>query len=195
MSKLSRHLFRRFPVLFFAGVVAFLAPLLSIAVFAQNNDAPPSIKVTSRDDKDDQSSSIGEMVVKQQITRRKKEHDELLKRGEEVLKLSEELETSIAENETLTAQDLTKLQTLEKAVSKIRSDLGGDDDDEKFLDDSNGKETTARQNIASAFRYLRESTKKLVDELKRTSRFSVSAAAIQTSNAVIRFARFLRLKK
>ncbi len=196
MTKLLRFVLASYPVSVLGGLIFFIVPLFSISAFGQN-ESPQPLKTANRGDKDEQSSSsLGEMIIKQQISRRKKDHDELLKRGDEVLKLSEDLERSFAENETFSAQDISKLQTLEKAVSKIRSDLGGDDDDdEKFLDDNSSKETTARQNIVSAFRFLQESTKKLVDELKRTSRFSISAAAIQTSNTVIRFARFLRLKQ
>ena len=42
---------------------------------------------------------------------------------------------------------------------------------------------------------LKTSTAKLVDELKKTTRFSLSATAIQTSNAVLTVARFMRIRK
>jgi hypothetical protein len=34
-----------------------------------------------------------------------------------------------------------------------------------------------------------------VDELKKTTRFSISAIAIQSSNTVLKLVRFLRLRK
>lgn len=176
--------------------VAILVCVFSEGARSQQNEPPLSEKLPTRNsnNKDTELNSVGEMVVKQQISRRRKEHEELLKNGEEALKLSEQLESSLTENETLNSQDIIKLQSLEKIVSKIRKDLGGDDD-EDILEDSSSKENSARHSIASAFKFLRESTKSLVDELKRGSRFSISALAIQTSNSVIRFARFLRLKK
>ena len=116
-----------------------------------------------------------------------------MKRGDDALKLSEELENSFEKSDTLTTKDLEKLQELEKVVGKIRSELGGNDDDED--DDSSGPENNAKQSTAGAFKFLRDSTIKLVDELKKTTRFSISAAAIQSSNTVLRIARFLRLKK
>jgi hypothetical protein len=35
----------------------------------------------------------------------------------------------------------------------------------------------------------------LFDELKKTTRFTISAAAIQSANAVVKLARFLRISK
>jgi hypothetical protein len=177
-----------------AILVAFCVLLVPDLVFSQVQPEFPTVKPEIRPTRDPADGvTIGEMVVKQQITRRRKEHDELIKRGEEALKLSEDLETSIAGKETLGSQDLEKLQSLEKVVSRIRKDLGGDDEDD--IEDSSSKENSARQSIGAALRFLKDSTRTLVDELKRTSRFSISAIAIQTSNSVIRFARFLRLRK
>lgn len=178
------------------AVVLALALLLipGVQSFAQiKPDFPPgrSDERGSRDS--DEAKTIGEMVMKQQITRRRKEHEELIKRGEEALKLSEELESSISTKEALTPANVEKLESLEKLVGRIRKDLGGDD--EEAIAEPSVKEKSARQSISSALRFLKESTRTLVDELKRTSRFSISAIAIQTSNSVIRFARFLRLKK
>ena len=81
------------------------------------------------------------------------------------------------------------LDRLEKLASKIRDDLGGDGDgDDRFTADE-----TPPADVRQGFIALKDSTEKLVKELKRTSRFTISAAAIQTSNAVIKFARFLRI--
>jgi hypothetical protein len=173
--------------------------LLSAFVFtavgiAQTN-TPPKSKLSMKDDRDDdQPPSVGEMVEKQRILRQKKEYGEMLKRGDEALKLSEELETSFNESESLSPKDLERLAALEKVVGKIRGDLGGGDDDDK-LEDSTGPENNARRDVVSAFKFLRSSTVRLVDELKKSSRFSISVAAVESSNAVIRIARFLRLKK
>lgn len=173
--------------------------LLCASVFAAvataQTNTPPKSKLTIKDDRDDeQTPSIGEMVEKQRILRQKKEFGEMLKRGDEALKLSEELETSFNETENLSPRDLEKLAALEKVVGKIRNDLGGGDDDDK-LEDSTVPENNARRDVVSAFKFLRSSTVRLVDELKKSSRFSISVAAVESSNAVIRIVRFLRLKK
>jgi hypothetical protein len=49
--------------------------------------------------------------------------------------------------------------------------------------------------IEEAFRYLQSTTVKLVDELKKTTRFSISVIAIQSSNNVLKVIKFLRLRK
>ncbi len=135
------------------------------------------------------SNSIREMVEKQRAAKRKKEHEEMLKRGEEAMELIGQLNTSFETAGGLTKDDREKLDRLEKLASKIRDDLGGDGDgDDRFT-----AEETPPADVRQGFIALKESTEKLVKELKRTSRFTISAAAIQTSNAVIKFARFLRI--
>ena len=170
---------------------------LTVDILAQQpSTTPPKSKLSIKEERDDDTPpSVSEMVEKQRILRQKKEYDEMLKRGEEALKLSEELEESFNDRETISNVDLQKLEALEKVVGKIRDELGGDDDDDGMLKDSTASENNARRDAVSAFKYLRDSTVKLVDELKKSSRFSISVAAIESSNAVIRIARFLRLKK
>jgi hypothetical protein len=180
------------------GLTALLVSIFFLKdnIFAQQPSTPPKSKLTIREDREDQTPpSVGEMVEKQRILRQKKEHEEMLKRGDAALKLSEELEESFNEGTGLSTQDLEKLAALEKVVGKIRDELGGDDDDDKALADGSGPENNARRDVVSAFRFLRDSTVKLVDELKKSSRFSISVAAVESSNAVIRIARFLRLRK
>ncbi len=184
-------------------VSTIFASLLTCVVFLtvdilaqQPSTTPPKSKLSIKEERDDDTPpSVSEMVEKQRILRQKKEYDEMLKRGEEALKLSEELEESFNDRETISNADLQKLEALEKVVGKIRDELGGDDDDDGMLKDSTASENSARRDAVSAFKYLRDSTVKLVDELKKSSRFSISVAAIESSNAVIRIARFLRLKK
>lgn len=194
---------QQFSRTFFLAVrrVASICVLLLCFAFVITGQSPsntPPIRIPSADDrKDPETQTIDDLVVKQQITRRKKEYDEMLKRGEDALKLSEDLETSVESKDSFSTSDFQKLQELEKVVSKIRDDLGGDDEGDKFdvASEADSSETDARRDVLSAVKFLRTSTVKLVDELKRSTRFSISVAAIQTSNAVIRFARFLRLKK
>ena len=174
-----------------------ISAFIFAAVAAGQTNTPTKPRLTVKEDRDDQTPpSVGEMVEKQRILRQKKEHDEMMKRGDEALKLSEELEESFHEGAGFSQKDLQKLESLEKVVGKIRDELGGDDDDKNdVLEDSTGPENNARRDVVSAFKFLRDSTVKLVDELKKSSRFSISVAAVESSNAVIRIARFLRLKK
>jgi hypothetical protein len=171
-------------------VLAFAAP-----AFSQSENAPVVRDPRSDDQKDPEATTIREMAVKQQISRRKKEHEELLKQGDEALRLADELESSFDKNQSFSGGDLQKLQELEKLANKIRQELGGSDENDSDEISADSSENRARSSVGSAFAFLRDSTVKLVNELKKSTRFSISVAAIQASNSVVKFARFLRLKK
>lgn len=135
------------------------------------------------------STSVREMVQKQRAAKMRKEHEEMLKRGEEAMELVGELDQSIESTGGLTKADREKLERLEKLASRIRKDLGGDSDGTDRFEAEEKPPVDVRQGFIA----LKESTEKLVKEINRTSRFTISAAAIQTSNAVIKFARFLKI--
>ncbi len=141
--------------------------------------------------KEEVPQGVKENLAKMCIEKQKKEYSEMLKRGEEALKLTGELEKAFAVNNSLSIEDRKKLERLEKIVKKIRSDLGGDDD---------GKEIEANENdspisMSNAFNVLKESTVKLCDELKKTTRYTISAAAIHSSNLLLKVVKFLRFGK
>ena len=110
----------------------------------------------------------------------------MIKRGEEALALSEKLEKSMLANNEVTAKDAKDLKALEKIVSKILDEMGGDDDESEKLETPNS--------FQDAVKFLRNATVELADELHKTTRFSISVAAIQTSNSVLRVIKFLRFK-
>lgn len=130
-----------------------------------------------------------EMIVKQCIKNQQKEYKELLSNGEEAAKLSTELEQSFEKSPDLTAADQKKLDRVEKLLKKIRSSLGANSDDEALPGDD--KPLT----VKAAFSALSESATGLLAELKKTTRYSVSVVAIQSSNAVIRLVKFIRFGK
>lgn len=132
---------------------------------------------------------VKDMLAKQQSEREKKEHEELLRRADTALELADELNEAFQRASVLSAADAKKLAELEKVVKKIRDDLGGDDDEEGEKEAENRP-----RDVKSAFIALRKSTLQLVDEVKKTTRFSISAAAIQSSNTVLRLVRFLRFR-
>lgn len=136
------------------------------------------------------------MIAKMRAERDKKDHKEMLDRGEEALRLASQLEEAFEKNRTLTPEDKTRLASLETVVEKIRKELGGDDDGE--VEDLNlGKPVNEEKpsTMEEAFKFLQSTTLKLVDELKKTTRFSISAIAIQSSNSVLKIVKFLRLRK
>lgn len=141
--------------------------------------------------RDDDSRILKEMLAKQQTAREKKEYEQLLSRGRAAVKLSQDLARSLEKKSTLTEIERKQLEDFEKLVAKIRDDLGGDDDGETNISEKDAKPP---KDVREGVLYLKRSTENLLGELKRSTRFSVSIAAIESSNTLIRLARFLRLR-
>ncbi len=174
---------------------ALFSGLAGIA-YAQS-DFPDASSRSGRRQRDEKPRGIDEMLAKQKAERDRKEHEALLERGEEALRLANQLETSFARNRAISQQDKNRLESLEKVVTKIRKELGGGDDNGES-DDSGYVQSVSEarpSTMEEAFEYLRSTTVKLVDELKKTTRFSISVVAIQSSNTVLKLVKFLRIKK
>lgn len=140
---------------------------------------------------EDLPKNVRETREKMRISQEEKEYNEMMERAAEALRLSERVARSFDVNGRLSDTDLANIESFEKNVKKIRSELGGDDDEKKVDDVLGEKKLT----VADAVGALKDTTATLFAELKKTSRFSVSAASIETSNAAIKIARFLRLGK
>ena len=137
--------------------------------------------------REEDAKIVKEMLAKAQSEREKKEHKELLDRADAALELSDELEKVFDQRHHVAADD-KRLVELEKVVKKIRDDLGGDEEDEDEADATD----EGPKDVKDAFLALRKSTLQLVDEVKKTTRFSISVAAIRSSNSVLKLVRFLR---
>ena len=72
-----------------------------------------------------------------------------------------------------------------KAYSVDKEDDESDDDDDKDKPSS----------MSEAIQALQKNTTALLDEIKKTTRHSISAAAIQSSNTVLKIVKFLRFGK
>ncbi len=161
--------------------LVFIAAAAGTAVSAQRD---PFDRDRQREEEE---KIVKEMLAKQQSEREKKEHEELLKRADTALELSDELEKAFEEGHQVAGDD-KRLAELEKVVKKIRDDMGGDDDKE----DNEEAVKDRPRDVKDAFLALRKSTLQLVDEVKRTTRYSISVAAIRSSNNVLKLVRFLR---
>ncbi len=137
---------------------------------------------------------VRDMLAKQRVAKEKRDHEELLRKGDAAVKLSGDIESSFNKDSHLSPASLAKLADLEKLVLKIRKDLGGRGDDQENAEDVE-EEGSEPSTLAGALKTLHEKTALLVEELKRSTRFTVSGLAIRTSNAVIRTTRVLRLFK
>ena len=167
--------------------------LCSAAAFAQEADDNNPYS-TKRDP--DQPKSFKEMMQKMRIDQEKKDYEEMLDRGEQAVKISEQLEQAFVKSSTIARSDREKLDDLEKLVKKIRGELGGGDDGDADTEaDGSTDDDPTPKSAADGFKALQTLTGKLVDELKKTSRFGISAVAIQSSNAVLKVVRFLKFSK
>lgn len=163
---------------------------------AQSSNNEDSL-IPDRRQRDDQPKNVKEYLAKQRAEKAKKDHEELLKRGDELVVLTEQLEAAFEKTNGLSGTDREKLESLEKLVTRIRKGLGGGDEEIDNDEPPTATRVAERQpsTLREAFDALKERTSKLVDELKKTTRFTVSALAIQSSNSVLKIVRFLRLRK
>jgi len=168
--------------LFYIFLLIFI---VVVSVEGQSNARDASGRTAA--EKEDLPKTIKESLAKSRIEKEKKEYAELLGRGEEALKLSEELEKSFKQNSKLSAEDQKKLDRLEKLAKKIRNELGGDGEEIELEDNPS--------TIKNALETLQSKTVTLFTELKKATRYSVSVIAIQSSNALIKTVRFLRFNK
>src|SRR5439155_21100625 len=130
-------------------VLAVFAALGSIAALGQSADTAKS--GFPGPDKEDRPVGVKEMFVKMRIEKDKKDHEEMIARGEEVLKIAEQIDKSYAANARLSDEDRTKLATIEDDLKKIRNELGGKSDDEPL----NGSRDDANSVFASAYNDFR----------------------------------------
>jgi hypothetical protein len=180
----------------FAFLLVFAAGffLLTADAAAQSADGrSPMLPGRQGEEDDNKPRGFKETLEKLRIEKEKKEFDEMIGRGEEAVRISEELEKSFARQGRLETAEMNKVLAVEKLVKKIRSELGGADGEDDG-DDQPGA-ITQQSERGEMVKSLRATTLKLLDELKKTSRFTVSAAAIQTSNAVLKVARFLKITR
>jgi seryl-tRNA synthetase len=133
----------------------------------------------------DLPNGIKETLAKSRIKRAEKEYQQLLERGEEAAKLGEEISKMLENGQRFTAADKKKLDRLEKLVKRIRTDLGGRDEDK---DSENDKPL----NFAGVIKNIQEDTANLLSEIKKIGRHTVSVVAIENSNSVLKLIRFLR---
>lgn len=172
------------------AAVLFSAAVLSVG--AQDNSGS-----RNNSEPEDLPKGIKETLVKNRIDREKKDFQELLERGAEAAKLSEEVDKSFVLNKTLTLEDKRKLERLEKISKKIREELGASGDEADYYSDEKVTDfnSVKLSDTSDAIGKLKSVSSKLAEELKKTSRYTISTVAIQSSNAVLRIVRFIRTGK
>ena len=130
-------------------------------------------------------TNIQESLAKGRIKRAEKEYQELLERGEEAARLGEEIGKALESGQKLSTADKKKLERLERLVKRIRTDLGGQDDDQR-------EEKDRPLTVASVVKNIQEDTASLLSEIKKIGRHTISVIAIESSNSLLKLIKFLR---
>ena len=168
-----------------------LVMLFCLTAFSQMPDASTR---SGKPQPEELPKNIKETLAKQRIAQEKKDYEELLERSQQAVKLSEELEKSFTTSNQISSEDQKKLDRLEKLIKKIRNDLGGDDDDgESDIKEKN--KVNQPTTVENAFKTIQSNAAQLFSEIKKSTRYSVSVVAIQTSNALLRLVKFIRFGK
>lgn len=172
------------------AILIFVAA--SVDVYAQRtgisksnaNDASKQNSYDRNNNEPELSESMIETRHRWKVREEEKEHKEMVERGESAARLGEELKKSFADNNRLLANDAAKLDELEKLLKKIRKNMGGDDDDTV----SEAKPAT----LADALAKLAENGVVLQEELKTSTRYEISASAIEKANEMLELIALIR---
>lgn len=159
---------------FAALLCGFVILLTSAASIRAQADAEDSLVPGRR--KDDPPKGIQESLSKLRIEKEKKDFNEMLQRGDDALKLAEQLKAGADDQQE-------QISSIGKLVKKVRDELGA----EGSIDAKDGSPQTR----ADAVKALKLAAASLSEELKKCTRFTVSASAINRANEVLRLVKFL----
>ncbi|MFL6255299.1 MAG: hypothetical protein ACJ74T_09760 [Pyrinomonadaceae bacterium] len=135
----------------------------------------------------DFGSPEAEMMRRAEIRREEETHKEMVERAGEAAQLGDQLLASYKKNNSLTRDDVKRLERLEKLARKIRGGAGASDDDEELSDPPG--------HIEDAVTRLAKLTGELKESVSKTSRLVISANVIERSNEMIELIRHIRTIK
>ena len=135
--------------------------------------------------KEDLPTGIKETLAKARLKTEEKEYGELLERAEQAAKLGEELKLVFEKNQRLDSEDFKKIESLEKLVKRIRRDLGGKSDSEKA-------DNYQMPSLRNAFSEIQNIALDLSQELKKSTRYTVSVKAVENSNELLMLMQYIK---
>ena len=160
---------RYFPVL----LILFIVLGAVAYVPAQEDDS----MFPGRARKEDPPHGLEEALTKLRIDKEKKEFNEMVKRGDDAAKLANDLK------EASGLDQREQITSIGKLVKKIRDELGG----ESEKDD----EVTDPSSEADAIKSLKAEVNALAEDLRKATRFTISADAIDRTNTITRLIKYL----
>lgn len=167
----------------FSFILVFVFLTLTFGATVSLAQADASTRSGRPRAEEDLPTGIKETLAKARLKNEEKEYNEMLERAAEAAKLGAELKRDFERNQRLTSDDLKKIDSLEKLVKRIRRDLGGKSGEDEEVDVTN---------LENAFTEIENAARELSEELKVSTRYSVSVKAIENSNALLVLMQFVR---
>jgi hypothetical protein len=127
------------------------------------------------------------MLRRAEIRREEETHKEMVERADEAAQIGDYLLASFKKQNSLTRDDLKRLERLEKLARKIRGSAGGSDDEEELSDPP--------VQFEDAVTRLAKLSCELKESVSKTSRLVISANVIRRSNEMIELIRHIRTFK
>jgi len=176
------------------SLFAALGLVLSVCTWAAaqttRSTTPTAERSSASQDEPDPfglQSPAAEALVKRRIKLAEKEHQETVGRARETAQLGSELRESVRRVNSLSTEDLKKLERMEKLAKKIRGEAGGSDDAVEIVN--------APHDLQSAAEKLTELSNELCERVEKTSRMEVSAAVIDRANQLIEVIKLMKLMR
>lgn len=178
-------LIRNLLFLFVVGMISIAA--LPACAQTQDEWFPfPDQKAKSKDD----DRFVRQMLNKLRSEKEKKDYEEMLQRGEEAFRIATQLHGSFEKRGTFNDDDQKRLAELESLLKKIREELGASESG----NDGESEERDLPSDTKGAIEALVQMTWYLSEEIKKSTRFSISVAAIESSNSIMKLIRILKLE-
>jgi PP-loop superfamily ATP-utilizing enzyme len=170
-----------------ATLIAVLLALTPLCVSAQITGADQQRPGPRAQRSRDFGSPEEEMLRRAEIRREEATHKEMVERADEAAQIGDDLLTSFKKNNSLTREDLKRIERLEKLARKIRGSAGGSDDKDELSDPP--------VQIEGAVTRLAKLTGDLKESVSKTSRLVISGHVIRRSNEMIELIRHIRTFK
>ena len=168
-------------------VTALLAAILVLSAVNASAQMAGVDEPRSGSQRGDFGSPEAEMLRRAEIRREEETHKEMVERADEVVQIGDALLSSYKKNNSLTRDDLKRLERLEKLARKIRGGAGGSDDDDELSDPPN--------QVEGAVTRLSKLACSLKESVSKSSRLVVSGTIIERSNEMIELIRHIRTFK
>lgn len=131
------------------------------------------------------SSPEEEMMARREIKFREKARQENLDRAHEAAQLGAQLHDAYVKNSSLSREDWKKLERLEKLTRRVRSEVGG-------ADDEAAQERETPHQIDDALARIAALSEEMSKGVEKTPRQVISMPLIEKTNELLGVIRFVR---